>query len=256
MWINIVYVYTANRSEVYQLKQLKTPDSDFTIGEKIMQEQKRRFVGIDLGKRSLSIAIIGTNEKVKHFSVKTDSIGYAKLIKELQSDDIVALEAGNLAFLLYDLIIREAKCRVVVLNPGDIANIYNSLKKTDKEDSLKLARLIQRNPIEELPCVSVPNEYEKECRRILSEQEYWTKGKSRAINRLHSLYVYAGFTFVTKTDIKNEKYRNELADKIGGSLKISADRINEEIMLADKNLGEIEKEIENMLQQKKRMLRS
>ncbi|EMM87721.1 hypothetical protein LEP1GSC039_2540 [Leptospira santarosai str. 2000027870] len=28
-------------------------------------------------------------------------------------------------------------------NPGDLATIYQSLKKTDKEDSLKIARLIR-----------------------------------------------------------------------------------------------------------------
>ncbi|EMN00375.1 hypothetical protein LEP1GSC035_2723, partial [Leptospira noguchii str. 2007001578] len=37
---------------------------------------------------------------------------------------------------------------MIVLNPGDLATIYQSLKKTDKEDSLKIARLIQRFPIE------------------------------------------------------------------------------------------------------------
>ncbi|EMN88852.1 hypothetical protein LEP1GSC108_1088 [Leptospira weilii str. UI 13098] len=39
--------------------------------------------------------------------------------------------------------------QVIVLNPGDLAMIYQSLKKTDKEDSLKIARLIQRYPKEE-----------------------------------------------------------------------------------------------------------
>ncbi|EMM72364.1 transposase domain protein [Leptospira weilii str. 2006001855] len=39
--------------------------------------------------------------------------------------------------------------QVIVLNPGDLATIYQSLKKTDKEDSLKIARLIQRYPKEE-----------------------------------------------------------------------------------------------------------
>ncbi|EMY55291.1 hypothetical protein LEP1GSC204_1984 [Leptospira interrogans serovar Copenhageni str. M20] len=29
--------------------------------------------------------------------------------------------------------------QVIVLNPGNLATIYQSLKKTDKEDSLKIA---------------------------------------------------------------------------------------------------------------------
>ncbi|EMN45622.1 hypothetical protein LEP1GSC086_2475 [Leptospira weilii str. LNT 1234] len=39
--------------------------------------------------------------------------------------------------------------QVIVLNPGDLATIYQSLKKTDKEGLLKIARLIQRYPKEE-----------------------------------------------------------------------------------------------------------
>ncbi|MDR2159763.1 MAG: hypothetical protein LBP23_06825, partial [Treponema sp.] len=39
---------------------------------------------------------------------------------------------------------------VVVLNPGKLALIYGSMKKTDKEDSLKLARLIEMMRDEQL----------------------------------------------------------------------------------------------------------
>ena len=35
----------------------------------------------------------------------------------------------------------KSRCKVYILNPGDLANIYRSLKKTDKEDALKKNRL-------------------------------------------------------------------------------------------------------------------
>ena len=52
------------------------------------------------------------------------------------------------------------------MNPGDLATIYNSLKKTDKEDALKLARLIKSIPREELPEVTIPSEKEEDSRDI------------------------------------------------------------------------------------------
>ncbi|WP_448628921.1 transposase, partial [Leptospira interrogans] len=85
--------------------------------------------------------------------------------------------------------------QVIVLNPGNLATIYQSLKKTDKEDSLKIARLIQRHPIEELPTVPIPNDEEEDNRRLCSEHENWTKQLTQGKNRLHSLFTQADYFF-------------------------------------------------------------
>ncbi|EMN01765.1 hypothetical protein LEP1GSC035_2638 [Leptospira noguchii str. 2007001578] len=61
---------------------------------------------------------------------------------------------------------------MIVLNPGDLATIYQSLKKTDKEDSLKIARLIQRFPIEELPVVPIPKTRPEKLSECLSKDRH------------------------------------------------------------------------------------
>jgi len=43
---------------------------------------------------------------------------------------------------------------VYALNPGKLRVIWDSIKKTDKDDALKPARHIQRYPGKELPVVS------------------------------------------------------------------------------------------------------
>ncbi|EKQ47019.1 transposase domain protein [Leptospira interrogans str. 2002000623] len=97
--------------------------------------------------------------------------------------------------------------QVIVLNPGNLATIYQSLKKTDKEDSLKIARLIQRHPIEELPTVPIPNDEEEDNRRLCSEHENWTKQLTQGKNRLHSLFTQAGLTQITKKHLRTKVSR-------------------------------------------------
>ncbi|OOB92485.1 IS110 family transposase, partial [Leptospira interrogans serovar Hardjo] len=83
-----------------------------------MKSQEIKYVGIDCGKKTLEVIRIGEN-------------------------DVVGLEAGSQSFRIAKSILNKG-IQVIVLNPGDLATIYQSLKNTDKEDSLKIERLIQR----------------------------------------------------------------------------------------------------------------
>ncbi|EMO61109.1 transposase domain protein [Leptospira borgpetersenii serovar Pomona str. 200901868] len=94
-----------------------------------MESQEIKYVGIDCGKKTLEVIRIGNNSLHQRQQFSTTEIGISKLINWLNPNDVVGLEAGS-----------------------------QSLKRTDKEDSLKIARLIQRFPIEELPVVPIPND--------------------------------------------------------------------------------------------------
>ncbi|EQA80318.1 transposase domain protein [Leptospira alstonii serovar Pingchang str. 80-412] len=79
------------------------------------------------------------------------------------------------------------------------------MKKTDKEDSLKIARLIQRYPIEELPVVPIPTDEEEDNRRLCTEHENWTRQLTQGTrNRLHSLFTQAGLTEITKKHLRTK----------------------------------------------------
>ena len=67
-----------------------------------MKGQKKavtRYVGIDLGKRTYEVAIV-ENGSVKKSNGKTFTAGRQALYKKLRSTDKVALEAGNMAFIM------------------------------------------------------------------------------------------------------------------------------------------------------------
>jgi hypothetical protein len=102
-----------------------------------MKETKKaatRYVGIDLGKRTYEAAIVGAKRKVEKSNGKTTIAGRQWLYKKLRAGDKVALEAGNMAFIMAKEIEAAAGCRVYVLNPSHLALIYGSMKKTDKSD--------------------------------------------------------------------------------------------------------------------------
>ncbi|EKO33137.1 transposase [Leptospira santarosai str. MOR084] len=128
------------------------------------------------------------------------------MINWLNPNDVVDLEAGSQSFRIAKSILNKG-IQVIVLNPGDLATIYQSLKKTDKEDSLKIARLIQRYPMEELPTVPVPTDEEEDNRRLCTEQENWTRQLTQGKNRLHSLFTQAGLTEITKKHLRTKSSR-------------------------------------------------
>lgn len=210
---------------------------------------EKSYVGIDIGKKSLEVCRLFPDGQIERFECKTDFIGLNKLLKWLNKDDIVCLEAGNQAFRIVKFIMANTNIKAYALNPGDVANIYNSMRKTDKEDALKLARLIARNPVDELPVVPVPSDEIEDARNLLSEQTYWSKQLTSSKNRLHALFTHAGMTMVVKKEIKSYKRRIELMEKLPENFRKQATRLNNSILEIEKKLKEVNNEIKEILQE-------
>ena len=68
------------------------------------------------------------------------------------------MEAGCFSFSLARQIKEKTGCEVYVMDPRKLSIIHQSLKKTDKEDAMKLALMAQRFDKNELPLVHIPNE--------------------------------------------------------------------------------------------------
>ena len=107
-----------------------------------MEETKRRYVGIDLGKREYTMAILGKNGKMSIHQGKTCIHGRQALYRKLETNDKIALEAGNLAFIMAREIMERIDCEVRVLNSAKLPLIWSAPTKTDKEDAMKLAHLV------------------------------------------------------------------------------------------------------------------
>ncbi len=205
------------------------------------------YVGIDVGKRSLEIVRIVQDGSIQRHKTGTTGKELDNLVKWLKTDDMAVLEAGNLSFRIAKKIMSEKGIPVVVLNPGDVATIYKSLKKTDREDALKLARLAQRNPLEELPSVQIPSEAEENWRRLCSEQTFWAREVSKVKNRLHSLFVSAGLTHIKKNDIGRKKNRARIVGLLPEDYSTEAMRIMRQLEMIEENLCSVLNEIITVL---------
>jgi hypothetical protein len=97
-----------------------------------MVVEQGRYVGIDLGKRTWEMAIITRSgkfkmnaqgdaeveEKMTRYKGTTTAEGRLKLYGKLEAGDKVALEAGNLAFIMAKEMEKAVGCQVRVLNPS------------------------------------------------------------------------------------------------------------------------------------------
>ena len=101
-----------------------------------------RWIGLDLSKKTYEMCYFDQQGKVGRSGGETTKGGRAKLYAKLKAEDIVAMEANSLAFVM-EKEMRAIGCTVVILNASQLSVIYASTKKTDKEDALKLARLVK-----------------------------------------------------------------------------------------------------------------
>lgn len=205
------------------------------------------YVGMDIGKKSIEVVRLTSDDEIFRKKFKTDKL--KSLLNWLKPNDIIGLEAGNQSFRIAKTIIEKLGLEVIVLNPGDLATIYNSLKKTDKEDALKLARLIKRIPKAELPTVGIPTDEEEDGRRLSNEQAYWSNEKKRLKNRLHAIFTQAGLTEITKKDISTKKNRESVLPDLPGRYKNEAERLHKHLIEVEETLENINDEMKDYLKE-------
>lgn len=212
-----------------------------------MEHGKERFVGVDLAKRSMEVCILAEGMDPMRQSYRTDATGRTRLSAKLKKTDTVAVEACSLAFVLARQIAREVGCRVHVLNPGKLAVIWQSTRKTDKEDAYKLASLIQRYREDELPVVVVPGEREERMRSIVSMKQYLVKLRTSLLNRLHATYVQAGLTFVKKSELASTAAREQMSEQLSDYLARFAAMLGKELLVTEEQIASLDADIRSMV---------
>ena len=188
-----------------------------------MKEEKRRYVGIDLGKREYTMAIIGRNGRMGIHKGTTMETGRAALYRLLEKDDKVALEAGNLAFSIAREITQRVGSEVRVLNSAKLPIIWSEPTKTDKEDAMKLAHLVEERRDEKLPIVPLPSEREMERREVISGYQREVRGRTRVVNTLHSLFWKQGQTQVVRKDLATVAKAREAVKILTGLIREEAE---------------------------------
>jgi transposase len=143
-----------------------------------------RFVALDLHKRYVMVGAVNARQEVVLRPQRVELVafeGWAR--KHLRPTDEVVLEATSNAWYIYDLL-QPLVVRVVVANPYAVKLIAASLVKTDRRDTLVLARLLAANLI---PEVWVPPAHVRELRALIAHRERLVSQQTATKNRLHGV---------------------------------------------------------------------
>jgi len=208
-----------------------------------MEEGKRRYVGIDLGKREYTMAIIGRNGKTSIHHGKTSIQGRQGLYKLLEKSDKAALEAGNLAFIMAREIMERVGSEVRVLNSAKLPLIWDAPTKTDKEDAMKLAHLVEERKDEKLPIVPLPSEQEMERRKTLASYAREVRNRTKQLNTLHAMFVHQGHTTVVRKNLATADRRRQAVEMLHGPDREEAEYILKHLELHEQRLEELRKKI-------------
>jgi len=204
-----------------------------------MEETKRRYVGIDLGKREYTMAVIGKKGKMSIHQGKTSIQGRQALYKLLEPTDKIALEAGNLAFIMAREIMEQTGGEVRVLNSAKLPFIWDAPTKTDKEDAMKLAHLVEERRDEKLPIVPLPSEKEIERRKTLASYGREMRNRIRHINTLHAIFVHQGHTTIVRKNLATAEKRREAVQILTGLEREEAEWILKYLELHEQRIKEL-----------------
>jgi transposase len=190
------------------------------------------------------MSIVGKGGKVTKSNGKTYVAGRQGLYKKLRPGDKVAVEACSLGFTVANEIEAAVEgVRVYVLNPSRLAIIYASMKKTDKEDSLKLAHILEDFNEERLPVVPVPGEKEMRRRKLLAGYRRVQQSRTRKINRLHALFVSQGITTKLRKDLSTASVRKESITELTELEREESEYLVESLEVCDRRIALLEKQM-------------
>ena len=149
-----------------------------------MPDIGKRYVALDVHKSYLMVGAVNSQQGVVLSPRRVSFLEFETWAKKhLRADDVVTLEATTNAWYVYDLLAPLVE-RVVVAHPYHVKLIAASMVKTDKIDTLVLARLLAANI---LPTIWVPPVYVRELRGLVAHRQRLIKQRAAARNRLQSL---------------------------------------------------------------------
>jgi len=160
-----------------------------------------KYVGMDVHKKSLDIAIAaeGRDEEVRHYgTINNDTDSLNKFLRKLISTDCelrFAYEAGPCGYHLYRYL-TENSLDCIVVAPSLIPRKSGDRVKTDRKDSISLARLLRAG---ELTAVHVPATDDEAMRDLTRAKEDATIAGRKAKQHLSAFLLRHGKTYTGKS---------------------------------------------------------
>jgi transposase len=149
-----------------------------------MSEPITRYVGLDVHKSYCMVGAVDSGQNVVMPPRKIALTSFETWAeKELKTSDAVVLEVSANAWEIYDMLHGKVG-RVSVAHPQHVKLIAASLVKTDKRDTLALAKLLAAHLV---PEIWVPPLPVRELRDLVAHRQRLMSMRTAAKNRLQNL---------------------------------------------------------------------
>ena len=157
-----------------------------------------RDIGVDLHTTQITVCYLKAEDNFEIRKYQLCEI--EKFVSGLQKTDKIAVEATCNTRWFVDQV-KSAVSRVVLVNPRAFEVVKNSVKKTDKNDAINLARFLRADL---LPEVRAKKEEAEKVQSLVNTRSKLVRLKTSLINKIHALHVSNGRK-LKKTSLSSEK---------------------------------------------------
>jgi len=205
-----------------------------------------RKIGVDLHKNSFRVCYYQNDTKYDFETYQVSTKGLEHFKKGLKKTDELAVEStGNTGHFFRAIEGRIKRIRVV--NPMQFKVISQSVKKTDDEDALKIAKFLSKDMI---PEVRMKSKAEGQLGSLIGTRDKFVKLRTVLKNKVHNILNANGV--VTKTELLTV---DKSLDKVLGHKLDETCLFELEIIIKEiRNLNEAIEKIDGQIKEKGRKL--
>lgn len=143
----------------------------------------KRFIGVDLHKNSFRVCYFESEAKYEFKTYQVNKRSLEGFKRSLNKVDELAVEStGNTGYFTRELEGQVKRIRIV--NPIQFKVISNSVKKTDDEDAMRIARFLSKDMI---PEVRMRSKEQAQISSLISTRDKFVKLRTSLKNKIHNI---------------------------------------------------------------------
>lgn len=199
----------------------------------------KRYLGVDLHKRSFTVCYLTRKEEPLLQTFPVSLVGFTAFGETLQKNDEVAVESTGTTDYFVRQIGTQVK-RIRVVNPSQFKVIAQSVKKTDRQDAITLARYLQKGLI---PEVRQRSKESQQLHRLLGTRDKFIQLRTTLKNKLHAILNANGMVTAREKFSSEKGLTSVLGLELDAQDQFEVEMMVEQIRSLNQTIAKIDAEV-------------